>query len=104
MVKIHWSVYLTLGAAVLFFSNRLNTQTSSKDFTIFIWAGYLLLTIGVSKLVFWFISRKKEIPFEKREVKKEIYSSQRYCRRCGNPLNGNEHFCPKCGQRQMYKF
>lgn len=109
MVKIHWSFYIIIGVGVLFASNRLNSQTGSRDFDLFLWVGYLFLIIGVTKLGIWFISRKKESPVERRAAGGGIYqgASQRqvvrqramYCPRCGNMLRGYENFCTGCGQR-----
>lgn len=102
MVKIHWSIYIILGAAVLFVSNKLDPQ----KFKLFIWFGYLFLVVGVAKLGIWFISRKRESAVERKDILK--YSNKgmrqqqrvaRYCQRCGNPLRGYENFCPRCGQR-----
>ena len=98
MVKIHWTFYLILGAALLYVSNKLDPQ----KFKIFIWLGYLFLTIGVAKLGIWFIKRKKESPKEDKELRNYTPQQQRaarYCQRCRNPLQGYETFCPYCGQR-----
>ena len=108
MVKIHWSVYLILGAGVLFASYKIDAQ----KFELFIWGGYLFLVIGIAKLGIWFINRKKESPAERRAVQqmqRPAYRNQqwqqaqqrmmRYCPRCGNGLRGYENFCPACGVR-----
>jgi hypothetical protein len=106
MVKIHWSVYLILGIGVLLTSYNLDTQ----KFQLFIWTGYIFLTVGIAKMVFWFITRVKESPVEKNEIRRELHQTrshqkfERYCMKCGNPLGGHEIFCPKCGQRQRHKF
>ena len=102
MVKIHWSVYLILGIGVLVASYKIDSQS----FRLFIWVGYLFLVIGVAKLVFWFITNKKESSLDKKELRREIQQNapkghglSRYCMRCGVPLKGNENFCSSCGQR-----
>lgn len=104
MVKIHWSIYLILGGAVLYTSNRIDSQ----KFKLFIWVGYLFLAFGVAKFVIWFISRKKETRAERREIRNYDYKNQRmprqqsaagFCQRCGNQLSGYENFCQNCGNR-----
>lgn len=105
MVKIHWSVYLILGIGVLLTSYNIDTQ----KFKLFIWVGYIFLTVGIAKLVFWFITRTKESPIEKKKLIRELHQRtpnkfSRYCMSCGNPLSGHEIFCPKCGQRQRHNF
>jgi len=96
MVKIHWSVYIILGVAVLFTSYRIDSQ----KFRLFIWLGYLFLAIGVMKLGIWYVRRKKESPVEMRDV--NVYAQQkrgRFCPGCGGGLRGSETFCPGCGQK-----
>ena len=98
MVKIHWSFYLILGAAVLFTSNKVDPQ----KFKIFIWVAYLFLVIGVAKLAIWFISKKKESPAERKEFGNYAPQQQRaarFCQGCGTQLQGYENFCSGCGQR-----
>lgn len=111
MVKIHWSVYLIIGGVVLFISNRLNSQTDSRDFTLFIWIGYLLLVVGIAKLGIAFINKKKESKVERKEMKNFAYQQQPqqqpqqqqkaalYCPRCRTPLQSYDNFCSRCGQR-----
>ena len=107
MVKIHGIVYLIIGAAVLFTSNKIDSQ----KFQLFIWVGYLFLVIGIAKLGIGFIKRKKESPAERKDLG-NIYQQQtgqtaqfqqqraaRHCPRCRFQLQGYENFCPGCGQR-----
>ena len=98
MVKIHWSFYLILGAGVLWASYKIDPQ----KFKLFIWLGYVFLAVGVAKLGIWFIRREKETSFERKDVGRSVYQPQqrratRYCRRCGDNLQGDENFCPGCG-------
>lgn len=98
MVKIHGIVYIILGAAVLFTSNKIDP----KKFQLFIWVGYLFLVIGIAKLGIGFIKRKKESPAEQKEFRNYYPQQQRaarYCQRCRFQLQGYENFCPGCGQR-----
>lgn len=100
MVKIHWSFYIIIGVSVLIASYEIDYQ----KFKLFIWLGYVFLIVGVAKLGIWFVNRGKERPFERREIRREIYQPQqqrmmRYCPRCGNALRGYENFCAICGQR-----
>lgn len=100
MVKIHGIFYLILGAGVLIVSYNIDPQ----KFKLFIWLGYVFLIVGVAKLGIWFINRKKESSFERKEIRRDFYQPQqqrvmRYCPGCGNGLRGNENFCPGCGQR-----
>jgi len=99
MVKIHWSFYLILGAAVLFVSYKIDPQ----KFKLFIWLGYFFLVVGVAKLGIWFINKKNESPAERREIKRDVYQLKqraiKYCHGCGNALMGYEKFCPMCAQR-----
>lgn len=103
MVKIHWSVYIIISIVVLVSSYKLNSQTNSRDFTLFIWIGYLFLVIGIAKLGIWFINRRKESPVERKNVagiyKRAKQRRIRYCPRCKNALQGYENFCSGCGQR-----
>ncbi|MBU0629107.1 MAG: hypothetical protein KKC75_08005 [Nanoarchaeota archaeon] len=100
MVKIHWSVYLILGAVTLFASYRIDPQ----KFKVFIWVGYLFLAAGVAKFGIGFVGNKKESPAERKQVMQEMYKpiasqgrSQVCCPRCTFNLNGYENFCPRCG-------
>jgi hypothetical protein len=100
MVKIHGIVYLVLGAGIILASYRIDAQ----GLKLFIWAGYLFLAIGVFKLVFLFISRKKESGFEKKQVQMQMQrpvsqrmQQGRFCPRCGLNLKGYENFCARCG-------
>ncbi len=91
-----------LGAAVLFASYKINSRIDSRDFTIFIWAGYLFLIISAAKLSIWFIHRRKESHIDKREINSYDYQKKRvvkYCPNCGNPLHGHENFCSSCGKK-----
>lgn len=102
MGKIHWSVYIIIGVAVLVSSYRID----AKKFTLFIWVGYLFLIIGVAKLGIWFVSRGKESSVEKRAVERDDYRQKpvqrgyaNYCAKCGSSLHGFKNFCSKCGNR-----
>jgi len=101
MVKIHWTVYLIIGIAILFTSYKIDSQ----KFKLFIWLAYLFIAIGTAKLVFGYINKKRESPKEKKEIRGNIYQratqkrATRYCPNCGNVLNRYENFCPMCGTR-----
>ncbi|MEA2036971.1 MAG: hypothetical protein U9O94_05650 [Nanoarchaeota archaeon] len=111
MVKIHGIVYIILSAGILYFSYRIGQQ----KFMLFILVGYLFLAVGMGKLVFGFINRKKDSPDKKTNVNEQQLGRMntqqnvqnnsnnqgrgRYCHRCGAVLGGYENFCYGCGQR-----
>jgi len=114
MVKIHWSIYIIIGAGILFTSYYIPShyeKVNLKSFTLFLAFGYLFLIVGVAKLGIWFVSRRNESPIERRDVRRGMHYNQfqkqramrsravRYCYRCGSGLSGYENFCPICGQR-----
>jgi len=98
MVKIHWSFYLIIGTGVLVSSYKLDSQ----KFKLFIWLGYVFLTVGIAKAGIWFINRKKVSDAERRYVGDfartgAIKGMPKYCQACGNSLTGHENFCSRCG-------
>jgi len=96
MGKVHWIVYIILGGAVLLASYNIDSQ----KFKLFIWIGYLFLIVGIAKLGIWFVTRRKESPAEKKEIKRELQPRNvMSCPRCKSVLYGYMNFCSRCGVR-----
>ena len=95
MAKIHWLVYVIVGAFVSIFSYRLNYE----KLVFFFYAGFVFVFVGVLKLVFNLVKNrtaKKETAHHKAVHQQ---SNTKYCNQCGAALSLHHKFCAKCGAR-----
>jgi hypothetical protein len=94
MAKIHWSVYILVGAFVSIMSWRLNYQ----KLIFFFYAGWIFVFIGVVKLIFDLIKRR----MTKTTTQHKIHSKPqhiKYCHQCGAALRLQVRFCSRCGAK-----
>ena len=94
MAKIHGIVYIIVGLFVSILSWKFN-----KDkLIIFVYTGLLFILIGIAKLIFSFISRRKgksDAANQKIQPKAQL----KYCPQCGSAAKLHDKFCAKCGAR-----
>ena len=94
MAKIHWLVYVIVGAFVSIASYKLDY----KKLVFFFYAGFVFIFIGILKLVF---SLMKGRTSKKETAHKALnkQSNTKFCHQCGARLSQHHKFCPKCGAR-----
>ena len=92
MAKIHWLVYIIVGAFVSVFSWREDFQ----KLMIFFYAGLVFVAIGVMKLVF---SSRKNRAQAKTHHQARNQQKGRYCHNCGSAAQLHHIFCTKCGAK-----
>ena len=103
MAKIHSSVYILLGIAISVASWIINRS----KFILFIYIGFALTIIGITKAVFSKKVEKKgnakakepqivqHIPRRAQSTKPNL----KRCIRCLNFMNFYDNFCSKCGAK-----
>lgn len=97
MAKIHGIAYLIIGIMILGLSYYIG-QTK-EGFKIFIYAGLLMIIIGIIKLAIQRARSKKETkPSHHAATHKSAYRPL-YCTRCGAVINPTDKFCYNCGNR-----
>jgi len=104
MAKISGTAYLIIGICVALISYF----SKNPSLRLFIYIGSIFGLIGIIKILFTGISRKKEKPVRQRKVTHQ-HPIQRpqsiqhhkqftsYCKYCGNIVRISDNFCNRCG-------
>ncbi len=106
MAKIHGAVYLIIGI----FISLVSYFSTNKSLRFFIYIGFLFGIIGIIKLLFTSLKKKKkEKPVQHTHYKhpkvsqKEQSLFTKYCQRCGNLVRTFDNFCSRCGQALLHR-
>jgi len=102
MAKIHGAVYLAIGI----FVSLVSYFSTNKSLRFFIYIGFLFGIIGIIKLLFTGLSKKKKERPLKQQQKvshKEQSAFTKYCQRCGNLVRSFDTFCSRCGQALLHR-
>jgi len=100
MAKIHWSVYIIVGALVSALSYRFNYD----KLIFFFYFGFVFVFAGIVKLIFSLMnlkSKKEEMHTQTQvhQAHKQHIQHFKRCARCGNVLRISDKFCARCGAR-----
>ena len=111
MAKIHGLAYLIIGIMISAFSYYID-KNIKKGFSIFIYAGLLMVMIGVMKLAALWVKNKREraakqpmhqpASIHHLQNVSHTHSQLVYCPRCGAALNPSDNFCYSCGNRAIH--
>lgn len=67
------------------------------DFILFFYAGLIIITLGVFKLILGYVFSQKTTPIEKKATQqKEHYDK---CRHCKNIVRRIDYYCSMCGRQ-----
>lgn len=124
MARIHGLAYLLIGILIASSSYYID-KNIREGFTLFIYAGLLMIIIGIIKLaVLWAKNRKEKKPAHHHTTHHHAQHTQHhtrhtsqqhtqphthhqtrqhqqttYCPRCGAALSSRANFCYNCGNR-----
>jgi membrane protein implicated in regulation of membrane protease activity len=93
-MKIPALVWLMLG---LFLS--VASWYLGDDFILFFYAGLVIITLGVFKIIISYILSPKETKKEKKRVRKREHPHYTRCRHCNNMIRKIDYFCSMCGRK-----
>lgn len=99
MAKIHGLVYIMVGLFVSILSWNLDYE----KLIFFFYAGIVFLFLGIAKLGFDFIKRRKT-NLENQHLKmrhQAVHGTRQagYCTKCGSASRLHDRFCSRCGSR-----